>query len=499
MPTSTSLPCMADPRGDFARFCTLAASLLDRHVPPDEVEWTDTVTGGAPTLFGTLATELDNPADDDDATRASGEDPDARRVAAGRAASRVAQRLGSKGEAAGHHSEPERWAWLYRLVWRAGPGGEPGVLGDVLDPDVRHVDRLARQVRTDLHKMKAFVRFQRVGDADDERYVAWHRPDHRIVRLAAPFFVRRFGLLRWTIFTADESADWDGRVVRYGDGVPAGTVNEQDAMEDLWRTYYASIFNPARIKLQMMTREMPKRYWSTLPEASIIEQLIQDAPERVRRMVTDGNAPSGAATFVPRGDVSLPVLAQHVQDCAGCSIQEMATQAVFGEGPSDARIMLVGEQPGDEEDREGRPFVGPAGQLLDAALATAGLERRAVYVTNAVKHFKYEPRGGHRLHVRASASEVRACRPWLVREINMVDPDVIVLLGATAGQSIFGAAYRVGSSRATWMEHPAFRGRFFGTVHPSLLLRTPESARPAAIDTFVADLRRAKAKARQVA
>ena len=178
-----------------------------------------------------------------------------------------------------------------------------------------------------------------------------------------------------------------------------------------------------------------------------------------------------------------------VQDCRGCPLYLGATQAVFGEGPVDARIMLVGEQPGDREDLEGHPFVGPAGKLLDRALQEAGLERGKVYITNAVKHFNFEPRGKFRLHKRPPAMAVKACRPWLDAEVKLLEPEVVVLLGATAAQAILGATFRVTKDRGKIIQHD-FAPAVIATLHPSAILRAPdEAAREAGFQLLVTDLK----------
>lgn len=176
---------------------------------------------------------------------------------------------------------------------------------------------------------------------------------------------------------------------------------------------------------------------------------------------------------------SLPKLRAAVQDCRGCPLYLGATQAVFGEGPAGARVMLVGEQPGDREDVEGHPFVGPAGKLLDRALTEAGLARKSVYVTNAVKHFNFEPRGKFRLHKRPPVTAVKACRPWLDAELEEIEPAVVVLLGATAAQAILGAAFRITRDRGKVIEGALGRA-VIATFHPSAILRAPDEATRAA-------------------
>ena len=189
------------------------------------------------------------------------------------------------------------------------------------------------------------------------------------------------------------------------------------------------------------------------------------------------------------------MLREAVQSCRGCDLYRYATQAVAGEGPQSSIIVFIGEQPGDEEDRLGRPFVGPAGRLFDRALDEAGIDRSAVYVTNAVKHFKFEERGKRRIHKRPSASESAACRPWLEAELAAIRPEVIVCLGATAAQSVFGRDYRVTKERGQFVEH-AWAPKATSTVHPSAILRAPGELRNLEYERFVEDLKRVRVAAR---
>lgn len=185
---------------------------------------------------------------------------------------------------------------------------------------------------------------------------------------------------------------------------------------------------------------------------------------------------------------SLTVLQKTIQDCRNCDLYKHATQAVLGEGNDSAAILFIGEQPGDEEDRLGRPFVGPAGRLFDRALHDAGIDRSSTYVTNAVKHFKFEERGKRRIHKKPASSEVKACRPWLEAEILSIKPGILVCLGATAAQSIFGPTYRVTKERGQFVEHP-WAWRATSTLHPSAILRAPDDAQRALeYRNFVADL-----------
>lgn len=201
-----------------------------------------------------------------------------------------------------------------------------------------------------------------------------------------------------------------------------------------------------------------------------------------------------AEPYVPDSR-SLPVLRKAAEKCRGCPLWKLGTQTVFGEGPAHARVIMIGEQPGDQEDRAGQPFVGPAGRLLDTALVQAGIDRRIVYVTNAVKHFKWEPVGKRRLHKKPSAREVAACRPWLEAELDALRPDILVALGATAAQSLRGTAFRVTRERGKVFRGVALIGIerpvpcFVATIHPSAILRGDPAEREAALAAFVADLK----------
>ncbi len=202
-----------------------------------------------------------------------------------------------------------------------------------------------------------------------------------------------------------------------------------------------------------------------------------------------------AAPFVPR-TTSIRTLSAAAHECRGCDLYKSATQVVFGAGPVKARVVFVGEQPGDQEDRQGAPFVGPAGAMLDKALEDAGIPRDDVYVTNAVKHFKWEPRGKRRIHKKPRASEVKACRPWLEAELRAVKPEIVVCLGATAAQSVLGTQFKLMQNRGKVIEPTGPKGpalavqHVVATIHPSAVLRAPDSeGRRQAYESLVADLR----------
>jgi uracil-DNA glycosylase len=198
-------------------------------------------------------------------------------------------------------------------------------------------------------------------------------------------------------------------------------------------------------------------------------------------------ATTSAANFLPK-ELSLPALREAAAGCKGCHLWKLGTQTVFGEGPESAGVMFVGEQPGDQEDRAGKPFVGPAGRLLDKALAEAGIDRSATYMTNAVKHFKWQERGKRRIHQKPTWAEITACRPWLEAELAVVHPRVLVLLGATAAQSLLGREFRVTQNRRTLVES-SLAEAVTATIHPSAILRGEPEQKETEFAEFADDLR----------
>jgi len=394
------------------------------------------------------------------------------------------------------HRRGDRWHLLYRILWRL-THGESHLLRMITDEDVHLLFEMQKSVSRDVHKMKAFVRFRKMEDPSGrEVFIAWHRPDHRIIRLAAPFFARRFKAMDWTILTPDESVNWDQQELMYGPGATAAEDPSGDALEELWKTYYASIFNPARVKVAMMKREMPVRYWATMPETELIPRLLEQAPSRVEKMIAkyEGFAET-AANFMPTSTDERPLdiesLRQAAACCKACDLHRHATQTVFGVGPKTARVVIVGEQPGDQEDLQGQPFVGPAGELLNFLLNESGINRDEVYVTNAVKHFKYIDRGKHRLHKKPNAREIYACRPWLEAELSLIQPDILVCLGATAAQAIFGRDFRITDGRGKFQATEWCR-RTMATWHPAAILRAQDIQRQTEMkQQCISDLRTA--------
>jgi probable DNA metabolism protein len=398
------------------------------------------------------------------------------------------------------HSDPQRFALLYRLLWRLVH--EPGLRHDPLDPDMLQARQMAQAVHRDIHKMHAFVRFRQVPDGDnplDPLHVAWFEPDHHIVEANAPWFRRRFANMRWAILTPERCVEWDRQQLHFRAGATRSDAPPADAGEQLWLTYYQSIFNPARLKMKMMQKEMPRKYWRNLPEAQLIAPLAARAQERSGVMIEQ--PASVTVRRIPRapdppppllGADALLAVNERMQSCRDCPIGALATQAVPGEGPRQPMLMFVGEQPGEQEDLRGRPFVGPAGQLFDRALAQLGIARETVYVSNAVRHFKFELRGKRRIHKTPSQQEAAACRHWLDEEIALVQPRALVALGATAARALLRRPVAVLSERGEWLERQD-GVRVLVTLHPSALLRLPPEQLPQAFEAFVADLRRAAA------
>jgi len=397
------------------------------------------------------------------------------------------------------HTEPGRYHLLYRLLWRLQ--SDRRLLELTADKDVAWARLLAKNVHRDSHKMTAFVRFKEIAGVTEgrRRFFAWFEPTHFIVARTAPFFRRRFADMDWIIATPMGTASWDGESLIF-DMRPAENPGHGDPTDELWRTYYSSIFNPARLKLKAMQTEMPKKYWRNLPEADLIPEMIANAEANVRAMAERAasdpplfhyrlqDAAQAEPQLVPVSSGTIEALREEARHCTRCPLHCTATQTVFGEGPQDARVMMVGEQPGDQEDLAGRPFVGPAGKVFDAVLKEANIARDGLYLTNAVKHFKYEPRGKRRIHQKPDRGEIEHCRWWLAKEVELVKPRLIVALGATAVFALSGEQKPLSQLRGKpiTMERNIV---LYPTIHPSYLLRLPdEAARKRHHALFVEDM-----------
>ena len=405
------------------------------------------------------------------------------------------------------HAEADRFSFAYRLLFRLQ--SEKKLLEIASDRDIVRASEMEKAVRRDSHKMKAFVRFREIEDAQlGPHSVAWFEPFHHTVEYTAPFFARRFAGMVWTILTPDRTAHWNGEELAFLPGATREMAPADDDMEALWLTYYASIFNPARLKVKAMTAEMPKKYWANMPETALIKPLIAGAEAATRRMLESAptlpslrddrlkerarmnelrmdTAPGFAEAAPP---ATIAEARERAAGCRACPLWEPATQTVFGKGPQDAPVIFVGEQPGDQEDIAGEPFIGPAGKVFDQALAAAGIDRRQAYVTNAVKHFKFEPRGKRRIHAKPNTGEIKICRWWLDQERALIRPKLIVALGATAAQAILGKSVTIKATRSRLMDLDDTT-KLLVTVHPSYILRLPdEAAKVRETEAFRADM-----------
>jgi DNA polymerase len=444
---------------DFAGWRTAARTLRARRARPEDVIWT---VDAAADLFDDAALEP---------------------PAGGFTVPREFLKL---VEAAILHRSDERFALLYRMLWRLG--GEPMLLW-VADPDTDKARDFAQGVGKAVHAMKAFVRFQPVAAACGGAQIAWFEPAHRVTQVVAPFFARRYAERPFSLLTPDACAHWDTRALSFTPGADPADAPPAQGLEDYWRVRYAPRFAAAE-----GNPPEPVGIAGPIPceDPMATPHNASDktpATEPSRRAVKAAIRTSRDAPYDAVALTTLEEVAAGIQFCRRCDLYRDATQGVAGEGPESARLMLVGEQPGDQEDVAGRPFVGPAGQVLDRALEQAGVPRAETYVTNAVKHFKFELRGKKRLHKTPGAGEITACRWWLDNERRIVRPRVIVALGATAALSVFGKPVAVGKSRGRPLQLPD-QAQGVVTYHPSFLLRVPDAdAKAKAFAEFVQDLK----------
>jgi DNA polymerase len=465
---------------DFGEWRRLARRLLLAAMPPEGVVWFEP---------GTTAGLFD--------------DHDHLVPVDNRAVGTVPKRFIELGEKAIQHRDTERFALLYRLLWRLQRF--PDLLQNRSDPDVGKLDRRVAAVERDAHRMLSSARFRSViGDDGVERFLAWYAPEHYTLEATAPLFLRRFRGSSWGIVTPYRSAFGAGGALSFGPGQHQGEFPAEDAADEAWIAYYAAASDPSRLSPAPLTAahavksgrnppdapDIASPWWGgKAPEVNMIERQTTPLPAPAARRPERISAP-GTPEERPR---SLTAAREAAAACTRCPLFELATQTVFGEGPARARLMFVGEQPGDQEDLAGHPFVGPAGQVFDAALAAVGIERGDVYVTNAVKHFKFEPRGKRRIHQKPNAGEISACRFWLDLERAFVRPQLIVAMGATAVASLVGRGGSI--TRLRGRPHTLEDGTaLWVTVHPSYLLRMPDRAQ-AAIERrrFEDDLRAIRA------
>ncbi len=420
--------------GRFADWRELGRRLLAAGIAPETLTWQAEDQGDD--LFGGDAEGL-----------AEGPTPGLEREEPGgsvAAPPRVPRDLPPLLEQAARFRAEDRWALLYRILWRVCGGDRAAMLAG--DPDGGELHRRIKAVRREAHHMHAFLRFRERPEAlGAPRFVAWHETVHDVLDLGAEHFAERMGRHTWLVATPEGVARFDGRHLAYQRPCPpdarAFAQGPRDEGERLWRAYYASTFNPARLNRKVMLGHMPARFWKHLPEGPLIPDLMSRAragQQRLAQAAAVGEQP-GRPVLIARERAQPRRRPPTALDaCRRCGLWREATQAVPGQGPARAALMLVGGQPGDHEDLAGRPFVGPVGERLDRALAVAGLERSALYLTHAVKHFKWaapdgpRDRADRRLPATPEPAEVAACRGWLVEEIQAVAPRVIVALGPLA-------------------------------------------------------------------
>ena len=359
--------------------------------------------------------------------------------------------------------EPDRFGLLYTLLWRAHSGEK--VLDDPTDPDLALARRLALEVRADAHRMRTLVRFLPVEDG--KRFLGWFEPRHFVLPANALLMAQRFQSPAWSIATPDGAAHWDGSTLLFGAGLRH--IADDEALQAWWDHHRDRL-------LQDATPEV------SVPEA----EALDEAPRPPDR-------PSLGPVVLPmEPDADLMRASREALTCHRCPLFEPATQTVFGEGPAGATVIFVGEQPGDQEDTIGRPFVGPAGQMMDRAMEEAEVDRRTIYVTNSVKHFKFTPRGRRRIHQTPDVTEIKACNFWLDVERTHIRPKLLVLMGGSAARAVLGRAVTISRERGRPFTTPDGQ-TVFVTVHPSFLLRIPDAAAKAReYDAFVRDLRAVK-------
>jgi probable DNA metabolism protein len=377
--------------------------------------------------------------------------------------------------------EPDRFGLLYSLVWRAHAGEK--LMDDATDPDLSLARRMALAVRADAHRMRTNMRFLPVADESGpseagshrgtahagmaeqsgQRSLGWFEPAHFVLPANAQLFARRFADQVFSIVTPDGSAHWDGTRLRFGAGLRH--VHDDETLQAWWEAHQAGLLHDAM-------------EGTSVPEAEELDE-VPRAPDRPAL---------GPVVIHSNPDPALVRAARDAGACRRCPLFEPATQTVFGEGPVGSAVMFLGEQPGDQEDIIGRPFVGPAGQMMDRAMEAAGIDRRAVYVTNAVKHFKFVQRGRRRIHQTPETPEIQVCSFWLDVERVHVRPRLLVLMGGTAARTVLRRAVTIGRERGRPIRLEDGQ-MVFVTVHPSYLLRVPdEAARAREYAAFVRDL-----------
>jgi DNA polymerase len=472
----------------FAEWREAARELLVHGIPPDQVTWGaphmgDLLTGGD--LFTGAPAAAGAPHNPDIPPTDTPQDEPLR------PAPHIPRSLMEMLQSAACCRVPDRWAFLYRVIWR-WQQGEHDVQSPA-DEDGARLHAMVKAVHREEHDMHAYIRFrERPEEAGPPRFVAWYEPRHDVLPQVAEHFMSRMGKVSWMIATPEASVLWDGHTLHNTGPLVRDAADLEDTGEALWLTYYRSVFNPARLNTNVMHQHIQSDRWKNLPEAKIVPHMVSEAALGARKVGQYEAVGQRKGTTIPIAPEDAQPERQQpskLDECRRCELWQFATQAVGGEGPKRAKIMFVGEQPGDQEDLAGQPFVGPAGKLLDRVCEAAGVDRDTIYVTNAVKHFKWEPRGKRRLHKTPVQREIEACHYWLDKELASVKPTVIVALGATALKSVLRTAnVTLKDSLGKPLRH---EGHWVVTTyHPSYVLRVPgEDAKRDAFNTMVEGLK----------
>lgn len=416
---------------------------------------------------------------------------------AGKLEVRVSKEFLALAQTVGFHSDPERWTLLYEALVRFRH--DLRFWSNPADPLMVRLNTLSKSVRRDIHKMHAFVRFHEIDSTGPRRaFAAWFEPDHPILQAGTPFFAKRFADMDWMIATPEGVAHFDG-CLRFTDQQLRPDL-PPDASHELWQTYFVNIFNPARVKINAMRSEMPIKYWKNLPETRLINEMLADAPRRVQMMAQARASDPPAFAAKVTASVRVPAIATaptsmedaraQASSCNRCTLCHNATQTVWGEGPADAALMIIGEAPGNQEDLAGRPFIGPAGRLLRDNLLGAGLDAEKIWLSNAVKHFKFARRGKQRLHKTPNEGEISHCRWWLDLERRFLSPRLTVALGASAAFALTGNRAPLTPRRGK-LETTIDGGPVLISWHPSLILRLNGPAKIEALAQFKNDLAQA--------
>ena len=469
------------PVESFDDWRAAARDLIVRRIPPESVQWTGTQHAGGD-LLSAANTGLAPPLPADLLDQPPAPPP------------RIPRTLMEMLQGAACYRAPDRWGFLYKVLWRWQLGQQE--ILSMADEDGARLQHMVKAVRHEEHDMHAYLRFrERPPEAGDPRFVAWFEPAHYVLPQVAQHFARRMGKISWMIGTPDATVAWDGATLHATGPLMRSAADVEDSGEALWLTYYRSIFNPARLNAGIMHNHIRSRFWKNLPEAAVVPHMVSQAAAGARKVGQLDTVGKRTGTTIPIApEKAAPERQQpsSLDDCRRCDLWQNATQAVAGQGAHHAKIMLVGEQPGDQEDLAGKPFVGPAGALLDKAMDEAAMDRRKIYITNAVKHFKWEPRGKRRLHKTPAQKEVMACHYWLETELETVKPEVLVALGSTALKSILQSG---SVTMKEYMGKPfQHDGRWVVvTYHPSYALRVPSAeARHEAVAAIVAALKLAQ-------